>query len=435
MQKFALILLLSAAAVACTEESAAPSAKAVEPEGPSYDPRSQMTVLSCVASKSKLTVTCSAPQLGTKNVKGGPVTDIIYGGQNTFITVTSSNVAYNSGTGRFTFDVTIKNLLSQSIGTTDGTTPAPTGVRMFFASGPTVTGGSGIIAPVPDGFGTFTAAGQPFYQYDGILAENATSAPKTWTIIIAPTVDTFAFILFCSAPVQYPNGYIEINGQSPGALFGDLHPGSSTLLSGVVLNQLGQVIPGAVITWGTTDPNQATVDPNTGNVTGVRYGTPTITATSNGLNGSMIFNITGTSRTWNGSVSTDWENGANWNLGYTPAIPDTAVIPTGVPNFPALTAVVSIGGVSVSDLATLSLGSFNMGLTSMAETGPTVGSGVLGTTGVLVFAGNSDVVGRFPLTEVTGRFYATGPVVILGTLTISSGLVEIDTDPVQIDAQ
>jgi len=434
MQKFALILLLSAAATACTDESPTRPAKSTEAEKPAYDPSSQITVMVCEASKSRLTVTCTPPQLGAKKSKDAPVADIIYGGQNTYVTVTSSNVAYNNLTGRFTFDVTIKNLLQQPIGTTDHINPAPTGVRVFFGSGPTVTGGSGIAAPVPDGFGTFTAGGQPFYQYDGILVTNATSAPKTWTIIIAPTVDTFTFILFISAPVEYPTGYIEINGQLPGASFGSLHPGVSTALTGVVKNQLGIVIPGAVITWGTTDANQASVDAS-GNVTGVRYGNPAITAASMGLNGSMLFDITGTVRNWTGAVSTNWETGGNWGGGYTPALVDTANIPTGVPNFPVLTMTEAIGGVTVADLATLNLAGFDLTLTSLAATGQTVGSGVLGTTGTLILSGNSTVVGRYSLLNVTGTYSTTGNVSAVAPLNVSAGLLQTDQNLIQVDAQ
>ena len=75
---------------------------------------------------------------------GHPVVagDLIIGGQNVNVKLTSSNVAYNSGTGRFTFDVTVQNLIPQPLGTTDGTTLAPGGVSVFFTSGPTVTDGT-----------------------------------------------------------------------------------------------------------------------------------------------------------------------------------------------------------------------------------------------------------------------------------------------------
>jgi hypothetical protein len=418
LRKSVVSLLVATSAIACTESNPTVPSKT---DGKNASDRStQLVVLSCEASRSKLSVTCGAPQLG--GVKKGKVAaDIIYGGQNTYVTVTSTNVAYNSGTGRFTFDVNLKNLLQQPIGTTDGTTLAPTGVRVFFGQGPTVTGGFGVAAVLPDGFGTFTTPGQSYYQYDEVLAYNATSSTRGWTIIISPTVDTFTFLLLISAPVQFPSGYIEINGQLPGASAGLLHPGSTSPLTAVVKNQLGIVQVGAVVTWGTTDPNQASVD-GSGVVTGVRYGTPFITATSGGLNGSISFNVTGTVRNWAGTVSPDWENGSNWTGGYTPALVDTASIPTGVPNFPALTTAVSIGGISVADAATLSLGAFDMTLSKSATTGQGSG-GVNGTTGTLVLAGTTGTTlgGRFSLVKVTGDYTQNADARVTAPIIMSAG--------------
>ena len=436
MQKFALILLLSAGAAACTEES--PTRPATPGEsGNAAVNKSKLMVLSCEASRSKLTVTCNEPQVAgnTKGTDKGPVADIVYGGQNLYVKVTSSNPAYNSGTGQFTFDITVKNLIDQPIGTTDGTNPDPSGVRVFFSSGPTVTSGTGVASVVPDGFATFTAPGQAYYQYSGILAKDATSAPKTWTLLMPPTVDTFAFILFISSPVQYPDGYIEINGQLPGANFGNLAPGASTALTGVVQDQLSQPIPGAdPIVWGTTNATIATVDAS-GNVTAHNSGAVVITAASMGLNGSIAINVTGGTVTWTGAVSTDWADGGNWSSAAKPGLADVAVIPTGVPNFPVLTASEQAGGIQVADLATLNLVGFNLTLTSLASTGQTAGSGVLGTSGTLFLAGGGTVEGRFTLVNVTGSYTTSNTLTLIGTLQIDSGLLQTDVNLIQIDAQ
>ena len=415
----AALVVIALWAAACTD-SPTESVKKKESDDLGRTANAQIAVLTCVASKTKLSVTCAPPQISKAAGISG---NIIYGGQNTFVTVTSSNVAYNSGTGRFTFDVTLKNLLTQPIGTVDGTTLDPGGIKIFFVMEPTVTGGSGTAAVVPDGFGTFTAGGQPYYQYDYLLADNAVSPAKGWTFIIAPTVTTFSFLLYISAPVEYPIGYILINDELPGEDYGLLHPGVSTALTGLVVNQLGIPIPGATITWGTTDPNQASVDPVTGVVTAIRYGTPAITATSGALNGAMNFDITGTQRTWNGSASTDWENVANWNGGYTPALADTAIVPTGVPNFPALTAAVSTGSIQVADAATITLGAFNLTLGRDAFTGQSAG-GVVGTTGKLILAGSAAYLGgRFSLVDVTGSYTTANDVRVTAPISMISGLL------------
>ena len=97
-RKSAVFLLLATAAIGCTESNpTTPSANSGKTAG--LDPNTQMVVLTCEASRKQLTVTCAAPQLGGN--KGKVAADIVYGGQNTFVTLTSTNVAYNSGTGRF----------------------------------------------------------------------------------------------------------------------------------------------------------------------------------------------------------------------------------------------------------------------------------------------------------------------------------------------
>ena len=91
MKRIAAALILSAAAVACTNESPTRPATPGESGNPAVDPKAKLMVLSCEASRSKLTVTCHEPQLARNAT--GPVSDIIYGGQNVYVKVTSSNPA------------------------------------------------------------------------------------------------------------------------------------------------------------------------------------------------------------------------------------------------------------------------------------------------------------------------------------------------------
>jgi hypothetical protein len=176
-----------------------------------------------------------------------------------------------------------------------------------------------------------------------------------------------------------------------------------------------------VVTWGSTDPDQASVDAG-GVVTGVRYGSPVITATSGGLNGSISFDVTGTVRNWTGAVSADWAVGGNWGGGYTPALVDTANIPAAVSNFPALTQAESIGGLSIEDAATLNLAAFDLQLSKNATTGQGSG-GVTGTTGTLILAGStgSTVGGRFSLVKVTGDYTQNADVRVVAPILIPAG--------------
>jgi hypothetical protein len=153
----------------------------------------------------------------------------------------------------------------------------------------------------------------------------------------------------------------------------------------------------------------------------VRYATCSITVTSGALAGSMSFDVTGTTRTWTGATSTDWNVGTNWGGGYVPAVADSVSIPFGVPNYPALTGAVTVRGVTVADNATLSLGAFDFFAADNVATGPTVGSGILSTTGRLVLSGIGSVIhGRIPTFLVTGEYTLDGDVTA-----VASGQVDL----------
>jgi len=113
-------------------------------------------------------------------------------------------VSYNSGTGIYQFDVTVQNLMNEAIGTPDGTVADPDGIQVFFASGPTVTSGSGSMAVAnADGTGTFTGTNQSYFAYHDILAKDAVSPFKTWQLQVTGSVSTFTFTLYIETDVQY----------------------------------------------------------------------------------------------------------------------------------------------------------------------------------------------------------------------------------------
>jgi hypothetical protein len=412
----ALLALLATAA--CTDRSpTGPASGGATPGGEPGGPTATIAELTCTLDREAVTVSCVP---ATPDV--GEASGLIVGNQGVYVQLTSSNVNYNSGTGQFTFDATLQNLIEQPLGTTDGTTLDPSGIRIFFHELPTVVEGTGTATVVPDGFAFFTAAAQPYYNYPYLLEQSDVSPAETWSFVMPPTGSRFIFSVYVSAPVEYPNGYITLNGELPGASYGLLHPATPAALTAVVKTAVGNVVPGTV-TFATTDPDCAQVN-GTGTVTGIRAATCSITATSGAFAGEMIFNVTGTQRTWNGSVSADWSAGANWNGGYSPATVDSAVIPTGVPNFPALVAATSIGGVDVADGATLSLGAFDLTASANVLTGYTVGSGILGTTGVLQLAGTGEeVAGRVPSLLVTGTYTLSDDLHVVAPGRIVSGSV------------
>jgi alpha-tubulin suppressor-like RCC1 family protein len=142
-------------------------------------------------------VRCAEPTLGSD------ARAIIMGGQNAFVRLASSAVSYDSATGVFSADVAIENLLGQALGTPDGVSADPEGIRVFFFIAPVVTAGSGQATVAnPDGTGTFTAAGQPFFRYPGMLAPRAVTAAKSWRFQLDRGVITFAVHVLLDVRVE-----------------------------------------------------------------------------------------------------------------------------------------------------------------------------------------------------------------------------------------
>ena len=278
---------LRAGAAACALALAAACSDAGSPVTPPLPPAApaELAALSCRADVRHATVKCA----GAGGVAGA--NGLIIGGQHTFVEVTAANAAYDGEV--FRFDVSIGNLIPQPMGTTDGTTPSGTGVRIFFHQGPTVITGTGSISVAnPTDVGTFTGVDQPYFEYsgaelgaDGILSTSETSSSKGWELAVDATVTTFDFILLVSADVPFPNGWIDVTPAADSILEGGTQP-----LSATVRTRTGQAVPGATVTWGTSDAGVATVDA-AGTVTAVAPGAATITATAGARSGSATLQV------------------------------------------------------------------------------------------------------------------------------------------------
>jgi DNA/RNA endonuclease G (NUC1) len=164
---------------------------------PGNVPSSGLTALTCNGSVATGTMSC-APLQSDGGLRGQ-----IFGGQNTNVKLTSSNVSYTPADSIFQFSVTVQNLLPEKIGTSDGATLDPDGIRVFFSAGPTVSSGSGsAFVANADDEDTFTGVGQSYFQYDEVLAAGEVSAPRVWQLHIDPSVGTFSFVVYVSAPLQ-----------------------------------------------------------------------------------------------------------------------------------------------------------------------------------------------------------------------------------------
>ena len=230
------LALLALAAGACADRGT--TAPALPPSTPAPS-----LALECRADVPALQVAC-APPAGTAAAGGARFDAHILGGQGLYVRLASSAVSYAGGV--FKFDLTVQNLSTLAYATADGATRHDEGIRIFFHSGPTVTGGFGAIdVDNETGTGTFTAAGQPYFQYggkiggvdqgdlgaDGILASAEASTAKTWELSMPATVTTFSFMLYVST--QTPAGAIvsaapQVTSVAPATMV----PGTTATLTG-----------------------------------------------------------------------------------------------------------------------------------------------------------------------------------------------------------
>ena len=207
----------------------------------------------------------------------------MYGGQNVNVTLTSTDVQYNTGSEIFSANVTVKNLILQPIGTTDGSTLAPDGVRVFFHSGPTTTSGTGVVTVAnQDGTAAFTAPGQPYFQYNEVLENNETSAPKNWQWNVPSTVSTFAFSVYIDAEVEHGGNYVDVQPASV-----TLAPsGATQTFTGTLRRFTGATLSGPAVTWSSSNPAVASIDENSGVLTTHTEGSVTVTGTSGTASGT-----------------------------------------------------------------------------------------------------------------------------------------------------
>ena len=207
---------------------------------PAADPPaapSPLLAMTCTASLETSTVDCAPVRVATKTVAQA----LILGGQDEYVTLTSDNVSVAGGI--FSFDVTVTNLIQQSLGTTNGVSIHPEGVRVFFAAPPTSTGAGTVTVANPDGFDTFMTSEQPYYHYETALSQDMTSYPKTWQLAFTPEVTAFTFGVYVSAEVQFPDGYVEV----PYVL--TLNPGETRELVGTVRTAVGTEVPAETVSW------------------------------------------------------------------------------------------------------------------------------------------------------------------------------------------
>lgn len=391
------------------------------PTGPGTGAPIVISAVECTAEVASKKIECTDPT----PLSGGPRAAIIVGGQNKYVTLTSSNVEYDGGTTAFTFDVTLRNLIEQPMGTTDGVALDPSGIRVFFHESPVATGGAGAITVSADGTGTFTAANQPYYQYNTVLDQFELSAPRTWQFNVPATVTSFAFKVYVSAPVEFPDGYITIQGNF------NVKSGLTRQLTAKVKSAVGNVDSTAVVNWSVADPTMASIS-STGLLKGLRSGVVSVQAadpSTPGRDGEAAMTVRPIRRYWTaGAGTTNWETGANWMPdSIAPTASDTAVVTDTVGTiFPSLNQNESVGGVEVFDLTpggtvpTISLGAFN--LTASGDVLTTNSSSITNSSGRLFLTGTARTVGGvLPTITVTGTYTLVSNLTLRSNTRVQAG--------------
>ncbi|HLL82900.1 MAG TPA: invasin domain 3-containing protein, partial [Longimicrobium sp.] len=244
-----------------------------KPATPGTAPAEGPLRLQCVADVRAGSVRCSAPPAATPQGMRGD--RVIYGGQHVFVSVLTTDALMQADT--FSFDVRVKNLLEQPIGTSDGTSVDP--VKVFFAAGiqnTTTPANNGVVVSVNhDGEEAFTTSEpQKFFAYNEIVEPQATSSARRWKLRLDPGVQSFTFSLYVSSPVVSARGYVDVYPDSA-----QISAGATLQLSDTVRSALGRPIPGATVTWSSSNTAVATVSAN-GIVTAVADGTVEITASN-----------------------------------------------------------------------------------------------------------------------------------------------------------
>jgi Bacterial Ig-like domain (group 2) len=266
----ALALVLAAA---CTDAATAPELR------PPPDGAGPSAALSCRMDVRSGSLECASP--APTGTGGGSAA--ILGGQGINVRLRSSDPSYD-GLDTFRVNVTVENLTGQVLGTVDGTTPAPDGVRVFFSGGPiSANGAVEVINATGEAF--FTAAGQKYFQYEGPLAPGDTSEALEWRFSVPPTVSSFQFWVYVAAPVPHEEGWLRLSPFLPSLAVGESMPLTAHAYD--VAGRPGAAVP---ITWSTADSMIARVAAD-GTITAMGTGSTRVYATDGDRTSSVLVRV------------------------------------------------------------------------------------------------------------------------------------------------
>lgn len=201
MLKRLCALVIAGATLAACSESSPPTGVLPIPT-PVGVSQSVLAQLTCRVDAAAATMSCAPAGPAAAS---GRSNDLILGGQNVYVKMTSTNVVTTAGVS-VTADVTVKNLTGQPWNTGDGTTVDTAGVKVFFQTLPT----SPVVISNPTDSAVFTGSSkQPYFKYSGttllgadqILTAGETSGTINWNFQLnGATTFTFGVLIVAKMP-------------------------------------------------------------------------------------------------------------------------------------------------------------------------------------------------------------------------------------------
>ena len=202
---------------------------------------------------------------------------------------------------------------------------------------------------------------------------------------------------------------------------------TGTAANPIVINDIGAgAVPRLILqSGGTQSISNVYVTNNdaSGGLQLVARGSSTLSGTTT----NWILGSTGTTFTWTGAVSTDWNTATNWDLGIVPSSTDTIIIPNTV-NKPILAGAVNIAHLTINAGETL----YTNG-NALTVTGDMVLNGTLNTVSSTITIGGNltgsgdTIVGLSPVVSVTGYIGTLNNPIgfnVTGTLNIHAGCMQ-----------
>lgn len=152
--------------------------------------------LDCTVELAEPSISCEAAD----SAAAAGALGAVLGGGGPSIGLISDHLFFHDVSRILSAEVAVRNLLTQALGSRDGVTADPDGIRVFFVDEPVVTRGSGsVILRSSDGVAGFTRADQPFFHYNQMLMPLESSKTRRWEWELPGEVESFSFQVGVSA--------------------------------------------------------------------------------------------------------------------------------------------------------------------------------------------------------------------------------------------